>query len=175
MIKLKNQTMSNRPYYSNPSIRVIVRMMKIIEDIYKEKKNTNRFNGEYLKKNKEQLWFLSFLRKMGMIDNNNVWTGPDIKELNKNNKYFRFITLLYENRVHYSKFEAQEESPEEQEISEQEIPGFISSEDSIMEKEEKTKCISIPGVGMYFLEIGPNKTRYIVNVNKEASSIWQAE
>lgn len=151
-------------------------MMKIIEDIYNEKKNPSRFNGEYLKRNKEQSWFFSFLKKMGMINENHVWIGPDIKELNKNKKYFRFITILYENRVAYSKFDDQDDELVEdgQEGNNKEIPGFISSDDSISERDEATKCISIPITGMYFLDIGPNKTRYIVNVNKEACSIWPA-
>lgn len=149
-------------------------MMKIIEDLYNNRnKQSVKFNGDYLKKNKEQSWFFSFLKKLGMIDENHVWIGPDIKDLNKQKKYFRFVTILYENRVAYSRFEDGEEE-DDREVSNEEIPGFVSNEETVQSSETTTKCITIPMTGMYFLDVGPNRTRYIVNVNKESSSIWPA-
>ena len=167
--------MSNNKSYSNPSTQVIIRTMRIIEDLYRNKdQNTSKFNQKYLKAKKEQSWFFSFLRQIELVDVNNKWIGPDIKQMIKDRSFFPWITELHSARMEYSKFvkgNAPETVPAPA-MSNEEIPGLENGSTVVSHSVDiVVPCISIPNEGLYMIQLGNDKYKYMVNLNGNGCTI----
>lgn len=155
--------------FSASNTRVIVRMMKIIDDVHSGA--IKMATSKYLKEKKERLWFFSFMKKTGLIDNMGKWTGPDIEVMKNNGHYNQFIYNLYNQRLKYAsslKKEITAIAHDEPEDIDSEIIGIEPMR--INKSTMPIPVISIPDDGMFLLEVGSNKYQFMINSNSSSCS-----